>query len=266
MPAELLLLLLLASPASGRYPEYERLARQWEQTRESCAVLDAEVARQGDAIERLEQAGKPEQVRALLRETHTRMEALTDCRRREKAQERAVRALGLEVRKETEAELDRVLAAGLPRREAYERVRPLLEILRTLPSPAACPLADFEEVEFSPQDPPEILAEKRLLVGEVLRRLTLQGEAASGRLNDLRAEFDLRRQLAQFMTGLAVEGGAGTFDVRPSEDENRRRLRALEEEMEGCERALRIGETQLEHWKERAAELDRILSGPPPQS
>jgi hypothetical protein len=263
-PAELLLALLLLSPAAGRYPEYARQAAELERTREACAALEAEMERTGGEIERLERAGKAGQARALLRESHDRMEALTDCRRRQKAQERTVRDLGLQVRRETETELDRVLAAGLPRREAYERIRPLLEVFHDLPAPGGCPIADFEEVEFTPEDPSAVLKEKRLLVDDVLRRLALQEEADAARLRELRSEHDLRRQLSQFMTGLAVEGGAGVFDMRPSEDENQRRLRALEEEAAQCERARKVGDTQLQHWTGKAAELDRLLAGAGP--
>lgn len=264
-PAELLLSLLLLAPADpGRYPEYARQAVQLERTREECATLEAEVERTGGEIERLDRAGRTEQARALLRESHAKVEALTGCRRKQKARERAVRDLGLEVRRETETELDRALAAGLPRRETYDRIRPLLEMLRHLPSPEGCPIADFEEVEFDAGDPPAVLQEKRLLVGEVLRRLVLQEEAGAARLRDLRSEHDLRRQLSRFMTGLAVEGGAGMFDVRPSEDENQRRLRALEEEAAQCERADRVAEAQLQHWNGKAAELDRLLAGAAP--
>ena len=265
MPVEVLLVLLLASPAaSGQYPEYARLAGQLDQTRAACAALEAEVERKGEAIDRLDRSGKQGQARALLRETHAQMEALTDCRRRQKAQEREVRDLGLDVRREVEAELDRLLAAGLPRREAYEQVRPLLEILRALPAPAGCPIAAFEEVEYSPEDPADVLEEKRLLVSEVLKRLTLQEEADTTRLGDLRAEHERRRQLAQFMTGLTVEGGAGVFDIRPSVDENRRRLHTIEEEIAQCERARKVAEALLLHWKGKAADLDRVLSGAPP--
>jgi hypothetical protein len=262
-PAELLLALALLSPAAGRYPDYLRQAAELAQAREACAALEAEVARTGEAVERLEREGKPEQARALLRETHARVEALTGCRRRQKALERAVRDLGLEVRREAETELDRVLAAGLPRREAYDRILPLLEMLRALPAPGGCPIAEFEEVEFAAEDPPAVLREKRLLVGDVLRRLALQGAADAARLDDLRAEHDRRRQLSRFMAGLAVEGGAGMFDVRPSEDENLRRLRTLEEEAAQCERARRVDDALLQHWTARAAELDRLLAGAP---
>jgi hypothetical protein len=261
MPVELLLALLLSGPAPDRKAELARQVRQLDLLRASCAALETEVEQRGEAIDRLDRSGQDARARALLRETHAAMEALTDCRRRQKAMEREVRDLGLEIRKETEAAMDRALAAGGPRQEVYERIRPLLETLRILPAPAGCPLADFEEVEFSERDPAPILEEKRLLVEDILRRLALLAQDNDARLRDLQSERDLRRHLSQFMTGLEVEGGSGMSDFRPSEDENRQRLREVEEEIAQCERARKVGETQVIHWRERAAALDRLSGG-----
>ncbi len=258
MPIELLLVLLLFPVPGERFDAYAARLREAEAARAACSTLEAEVQRQGDAIAALERAGKTAQARALLRRTHAAMEELTRCRKRQKGMERDLGELARKARREAEEELDRALAAGLPVREAYARMAPLLERLRALPPPSGCAVPAYDEVVFSSADPGPVLQEKRLLVADILLRLDRQGEADAARLDDLRAERDLRRQLVQFMTGLEVEGGAGAFDPRPSADENRERLLRLDEEVASCERALAVGEAARHHWRERAAELERL--------
>jgi hypothetical protein len=262
MAVELLLALLLAPGAPERFAEYARREAEAAAVREACAALEADVSRRGDAVKALERAGRREEARDLLRETHGAMEELTHCRRRQKGLEGDLASLAGEVRREAEAELDRVLGAGLPREEAYGRMRPLLDILRTLPPADGCALPAYDPLEFSADDPPPVLEEKRLLTADVLLRLERQGRADAERLRDLRAERDLRRQLSQFMTGLEVEGGARTYDARTASDENRERLRRVEEEIVRCERAAAVGAAEAEHWRERARALERAAPRP----
>jgi hypothetical protein len=262
MAVELLLVLLLAPTASERFAEYARKAGEAAAVREACAVLEAEVSRRGDAVEALERAGQREEARNLLRETHGAMEELTRCRRRQKGLERDLLGLAGEVRREAEAELDRVLGGGLPREEAYGRMRPLLDILRALPPAGGCALPAYEPLEVSADDPPPVLEEKRILAADVLLRLERQGRADAERLRDLRAERDLRRQLSQFMTGLEVESGARIYDARTASDENRERLRRAEEEIVRCERAVAVGAAAAEHWRERVRALERAARRP----
>jgi hypothetical protein len=259
MPIDLFLTLLLFTPALDRHQEYLDKERLLTEARRSCQVLELDVETKGEEIDRLIRAAREDQARVLLRKAHASSEALTECRRRERSLDKALRELIPEVRREVEAEVDRWLASALPRPDVYAKLGPLLDILSSLGPPAACPVEDYDEVEFSAEEAPAVLEVKRLLVRDTLERIARNKAADEAKVKDLEGERDLRRQLARFMTGLEVEGGTSLYEVRRSDAESRERLRQIEEELRGCGRALRIGETLRLHWEDRLRALERAL-------
>jgi|GEM_PF-3086248 len=262
MPVELLLTILLLAPPLERYQAYAEREHRLAEVRTACRTLEQEVGAKGEEIDRLIREGRKEAARALLQQTHTASESLTDCRRREKALDRDLRDLVPEVRREVESALDRSLTPGHPRQEAYEKIRPLLSILAALGPPEGCPMENYDEIDFSADDAPAALEMKRMLMQDILRRLSENRAGDEARIRDLEAERELRRQLTRFMTGLEVEGGTGLYEVRRSDAESRDRLRKIEEELKGCGLALKVGETLQEHWQGRI----RALEGPAPPS
>jgi hypothetical protein len=263
IPADLLLALMLTVSSLPRYADYQAQSQVLEETRKTCAALAKTVEERGEEADRLLKSGRREEARAVLRRTHDAAESLTDCHKRQKALERSVRELIPEARREVARELDRWLGMGLSKGETYAHVKPLLPIFESLSPPAGCPSPVVDEVDFAAGEPPSVLEEKRLLVGDILRRVGERMEHDGAKVRELEHELNLRRQLSHLVDGLKVEGGTSLFEIPSSDGGSRERLDRIEEELGECRRALQLGEAARGHWEDRLAALDRLRTAAP---
>jgi hypothetical protein len=258
MTSLLLVCLLFAPPEEDLQQRILALEGRARETAAGCDRLDRTLEAQGREIKALSVAGEKEQARALMQKNHGMTEELTSCRLRQKALDKEIGDARERLAAWIGLRLDEVLRSAEPVNVRYPLLVNLLQLLNQYVPSASCPVERYEGVDLSPEDGPEALAEKRLIIQSVLEKIRKGRAVCEDNLNGILREIQVLSTLNTFMKEMQVVGSTRMSDLGRADRDFADQRAALEEKSLQIRRDLKILETMQTWWEQRRAEAGRL--------